>query len=123
MTKERKRLAIDWIHQGFTSVTEETVVKVSRGFDAVLFDDKKTDAHYSSNYLCSCFIFFKPSLETLSKLELWLELKKNENKNQLAFNRAISQKISILPRSVFPNGHDFDRFQNSSAWIHANYRK
>jgi hypothetical protein len=27
MTKERKRLAIDWIHQGWTSVKEETVVK------------------------------------------------------------------------------------------------
>lgn len=27
MTKERKRLAIDWIHQGWSAVKEETVVK------------------------------------------------------------------------------------------------
>ena len=123
---------ISVIWQDIDSVPLQDPMKfIPRGFDAVLVDDKKTDAHYSSNYLCSCFIYMNPSLQSLSTLEMWIdELKKEERKNQLAFNRAISRvrteqkmTLAILPRSVFPNGYDFDRFENSSAWIHANYRK
>ena len=103
---------------------------IPRGFDAVLIDDKSTDHHYSSNYLCSCFIYMNPSPGSLTTLELWLdELNIKESVNQLAFNRAISNAragqiitIAILPRSVFPNGEDFDIFNGTSAWIHANYR-
>lgn len=104
---------------------------VPRGFDAVLIDDKRTDFHYSSNYLCSCFIYMNPTPSTFLTLNDWIEeLKLDENINQLAFNRAIStarkkkrMTIAILPRNVFPNGNDFDRFIETSAWIHANYRK
>ena len=106
---------------------------IPRGFDAVLIDGESTDFHYSSNNLCSCFIYMNPSFSSLSTLQLWIEeLKKMEKNivNQPGFNRAISKAkaeqkitIAILPRSVFPNGRDYDRFMNTSAWIHANYRK
>lgn len=120
------------VWQDLDSVPLQDPMKfIPRGFDAVLVDDQSTDFHYSSNYLCSCFIYMNPSSGTLSTLKLWLEeLKVGEDVNQLAFNRAISaarvaQKmtVAILPRTVFPNGVDFDRFKNTAVWIHANYKK
>ena len=119
------------IWQDLDSVPLEDPMRfIPRGFDAVLIDDKRTDHHYSSNYLCSCFIYMNPSSGSLTTLELWFDELNNESVNQLAFNRAISNAragqtitIAILPRSVFPNGEDYDKFNRTSAWIHANYRK
>lgn len=104
-----------------------------RGFDVVAVDDSVTDAHYSSKYLCACLLFLNPTHRVLELLSIWMyEIESNlanpNDHDQYALNRALASlrkkneiTLAILPRTVYPNGHDYDSFASTAAWIHANY--
>lgn len=112
---------------------QDTMNFFPKGYDVVAVDDRSTDAHYSSNYLCACLLFLNPSQHTFTLLNQWMsEIEMNINNDrdndQLALNRALSKlkhkkqiTLAVLPRTVFPNGHDYDSYATTSAWIHANY--
>ena len=104
-----------------------------RGYDIVAVDDYSTDAHYRSNYLCACLLLLSPTQHTFTLLKDWMSeidsnlINKNDN-DQLALNRALAKlrnrkqiSLAVLPRTVYPNGHDYDSFTSTAAWIHANY--
>ena len=104
-----------------------------RGYDIVAVDDYVTDGHYSSNYLCACLLLLNPTHHTFNLLNVWMsEIESNlsnaSDNDQLALNRALSKlrnnreiTLAILPRTVYPNGHDYDSFALTAAWVHANY--
>ncbi len=104
-----------------------------KGYDIVAVDDYVGDAHYSSNYLCACLLLLNPTRHAFRLLNIWMaEIENNINNpndnDQLAFNRALGKlrkskeiTLTVLPRTVYPNGHDYDNFASTAAWIHANY--
>ncbi|KAI8114353.1 hypothetical protein M9434_002479 [Picochlorum sp. BPE23] len=99
------------------------------GVDMVLVDDKSNDCHYSSHGKCSCFIFMNPRNASLRFLSKWIEIMPRHANDQPALNAALANlghedhlSLVMLPRYLFPNGRDYAKFLNSSAWIHANYR-
>lgn len=103
---------------------------VSLEADVSLIDDWRAKDLRSEWYFCSCFMFFKSNYKTLFFMEYWRSLLINgSTMNQWAFNEALNAStlnvdlvFSVMPRSVFPNGADYPRFQKTAVWAHANWR-
>jgi hypothetical protein len=99
--------------------------------DLILVDDDSHDAHFTSTNYCTCLMYFAPVLSNCQLLGDWNTLlkEKNATTNQTGFNIVLKKRnvlrnnaVVVMPRTLFPNGKDFDRFKKTSFWIHANYR-
>lgn len=101
---------------------------ISIGFDATFVDDNIGDNHFTSDNICTCLMFFNPVNPSFEVLYYWILETQNQRTNQIGFNEALKHvrkrktlRFTVLPRTVFPNGNDFDSFRQTAAWIHANY--
>ena len=106
-------------------------------------DDSGTlDSEQDSGYICTCLLFFRPTVRVHHLLNLWAHRCRNSTTNdQVEWNQVFSTAerrttdYYILPQRVFPDGSVEDRRAASVSdvkhgttpdfqpgWLHANYR-
>ena len=94
-----------------------------------------------SDYLCTCFMFLRPTDNVRSLMTEWSQLcstQKGIVGNQVNFNKAMQSRRNatvpleyyIMPKQLYPDGWNFRRangedkcgkFWRSPFWTHANY--
>ena len=101
-----------------------------RGYDVVVVNDKSSDLFLSwgINY-CTGLLYMTPTPRAFKLIHRWIKEMPDSEHDQVAFNIAILKMIGKeeinfveLPRAVFPNGADFDKYNATAAWMHANFR-
>ena len=115
-----------------------------RGKEYVGVDDSGTlDTEQDSANICTCFLFFRPTLRVHQLLQMWARSCRNSTSNdQVEWNTVFSiaeRKTAdyyIMPQRVFPDGLVEERRAASAddgkhgtrspdtqpGWLHANYR-
>lgn len=98
-----------------------------KGVDLTLVDDRPSDAHYTSDNMCTGFMYISANSQCIALMNKWSLIQKaTKTKNQIPFNQALSEMRSsltkvVLPRAIFPSGRDLKYFKSTSKWVHANY--
>ncbi|KAK9811148.1 hypothetical protein WJX73_006677 [Symbiochloris irregularis] len=110
-------------------------------YEYVGVDDELNNRGRDSNYLCTCFMFLRPTDRVRSLLSEWNEACERGGEgivgNQILFNRVMRSRQNgtvpldyyILPKQLYPDGWNMrrsrgencGRFWRAPAWSHANY--
>lgn len=112
-------------------------------YEYVGVDDALDSKLRDSGYLCTCFMFLRPTDRVKQLLSEWRAICESQGReavgNQLLFNKVMRSRQNatvpldyyILPKQLYPDGWNMrragnegcSRFWRAPAWSHANYIK
>ncbi|KAJ3220991.1 hypothetical protein HDU81_010978 [Chytriomyces hyalinus] len=145
VTCTRPRFLLDFLDKGYT-VFYSDIDSIWRRNPWTVYENahgNTVDIAYTldgkANYICSCFLFLRPTNKTKAAVAKWRELidTKQFKGDQIPFNTMLHMpefknlKTMMLDKNEFPSGremfktctYDWEVNRNGPSIVHANYMK